>query len=134
VAVFASEVLSGLTRALPRRVDWKPAAADLHALLDGAGLFALGQALDALVATSVEPRLARSLLRRGGHGVLMFAGSATPWARGPAHRFLRVVSGRDFGGDLAAWKSWIAGLKPFPNIFRSCSLPAVRSHRGDIGS
>jgi hypothetical protein len=108
--LFAGEVLAAFARARPHRVDWRPAAADLHAVLNGANLWMLDQVLDMLVRTGADPRLARPLLRQGGHAVLMYAGAAHPRLREPAHRFLRAVSGRDFGGDLAAWEGWIAAL------------------------
>lgn len=110
VQALAALTLGALRQSTPRRVEWGPAAGDLHALLNGASLFFLNDVLDVLVATGADSILARPLLTNGGHAVMMFAGAAHPWARGRAHRFLRLVSGRDYGGDLRAWRAWIGTL------------------------
>jgi hypothetical protein len=103
-------VLRVFTADLTRRVDWRRAAPDLHALLQGSDLGFLNEALDMLVATGVGPELASPLLRHGGHAVLMFAGAQSAWVRGPAHRFLRAVSGKNLGGNPGRWRAWMAAL------------------------
>lgn len=110
VREYAHAVLHAFLSDYPRRVDWRPAAADLHALLAGSVLMYLPDVLDLLVATGVGPELAGPLLEDGGHAVLMFAGAQNPWARGPAHRFLRAVSGRQSSATPAEWRAWIAEL------------------------
>jgi hypothetical protein len=110
VRILASALSRSFTLALPRRVDWRPAAAELHAVLNGSALFALHEVLDMLVATGVERELAAPLLKGGGHAVVMYAGSEKGWARGPAYRFLRAVSGQDLGGTPANWRAWIQSL------------------------
>jgi hypothetical protein len=106
----ASQVLAAFAHEVPRRVDWRPAAAELHALLNGGSLFYLHTVLGALVATGVDSTLARPLLRGGGHAVLMYAGAAHPAFRTAAHRFLHAVSGKEQESDVAAWRAWVAGL------------------------
>lgn len=108
--MFAGEVLRGWARAKPRPVNWKPASADLHAILNGANLWVLDQMLFALLKTGVTPELAAPLLKDGGHAVVMFAGASHPRFRDPAQNFLKAVSGKDFGGDVKQWQAWIATL------------------------
>lgn len=110
VQALAALTLGALRQSTPRHVEWGPATGDLHALLNGATLFFLHEVLDVLVATGADSSLARPILKNGGHAVMMFAGAAHPWARGRAHRFLRLVSGRDYGGDLRAWRAWMETL------------------------
>jgi hypothetical protein len=110
VREYARAVLRTFRADITRRVDWRPAAPDLHALLQGSDLWSLNETLDMLVATGASPELAGPLLRKGGHAVLVFAGAQNPWARGPAHRFLHAVSGQDLGGNPDRWRAWIATL------------------------
>lgn len=112
--VFANQVLSAFTRAVPRQVDWRPAAENLHAILNGGSLFDLHIVLDLLVRTGVDPALAGPLLGDGGHAVLMYAGAAHPSFRGVAHRFLRSISGDDHGRDIVEWTEWIDALSTRP--------------------
>lgn len=107
---FASAVLRTFVAEMPRRVDWRPAVADLHAILNGTALSALHGVLDALMTTDVSPELAGPLLRDGGHAVLLYAGSTNPAIRIPIYRFLRAMSGEDRGGIPARWHAWIADL------------------------
>lgn len=107
---FAAEVLQTFVSVVPHRVDWRPAANDLHALLNGANLWDIRQVLTMLVYTGVTPQLAPALLRHGGHAVLMEAGAAQYAYRVAAHEFLRAISGRDYGDDFSAWAQWIAHL------------------------
>jgi hypothetical protein len=110
VPVLAGQILSSFARWHPRTVSWAPAAADLHAALDGATLIMLPDLLDVLATTNVDPSLAAPLLRGGGHGVLMYAGARHRWARGAAQRFLRTISGRYEVSDPGEWEAWVAGL------------------------
>lgn len=110
VREYARAVLRAFTVDFTRRIDWRPAAPELHALLQGSDLWSLNETLDMLVATGAGPELAKPLLKNGGHAVLLYAGAQNPWARGPAYRFLRAVSGKDLGGVPARWQDWIATL------------------------
>lgn len=110
VREYARAVLRAFTADFPRRVDWRPAAAELHALLQGSDLWSLNETLDMLVATGVGPELAAPSLKDGGYGLMLFAGARNPWARFPAYRFLHAISGQDLGGNPETWRRWIASL------------------------
>lgn len=113
VSDFADRVLGIFGAYASRRVDWRPATTDLHAILDGSALFALPRILDLLVRTGIGPELAAPLLHDGGHAVLLLAGASSPAVRRASYRFLRAVSGgADRGGMPAEWQSWIAELRP----------------------
>lgn len=109
VSALARRVLRSFATHAPRNVDWRPAAQDLHAILNGSALARLGTVLDVLVITGAGPDLAKPLLNDGGHAVLMFAGAANPAFRLPSHRLLRAVSGEN-RGTPEEWRAWIAGL------------------------
>lgn len=109
VGELAARVLHTFVRHAQRPVDWRPAASDIHAILNGSALQHLNTVLDVLVATGVSPDLAKPLLRDGGYAVLMFAGAASPSVRLPSHRFMRAVSGTDHTTP-DQWRSWIARL------------------------
>jgi hypothetical protein len=109
---LALHVLHALRSHAVRHVDWRPAASDLHAILNGAVLASLPAVLDLLVATDVAPDLAGSLLNDGGHGVLILAGASSPSVRRPSYRFLRAVSGGLEYESPAEWRAWIGDLTP----------------------
>jgi hypothetical protein len=109
---LAHRVLLVFAAQVPRRVEWRPAAAELHAVLNGSALFAVRDVLDVLVATGAGPELASPLLRDGGHAVLLFAGAASPLFRVPSYRFLHTVSGGQDHGGPDGWRAWIAELRP----------------------
>ncbi|MGB7213330.1 MAG: hypothetical protein WBC97_11975, partial [Gemmatimonadales bacterium] len=106
----ADATLYTLGNTVSHDVDWAPAAADLHALLDGTNLPQLTMVMTQLSATGVGPALAKPLLQGGGHGVLMYAAARQPIVHAVAIRFLRLVSGKDFGDDVGKWQAWIEGL------------------------
>jgi hypothetical protein len=93
-----------------RPVDWTPATASLHAVLNGTSLFLLPSVIDALLATSVSPQLARPLLKGGGRALLSFIRAQHPAPRGQAHRLLAALAGRDLGESAEAWERWISTL------------------------
>jgi hypothetical protein len=99
-------------RSLPaRRVDWKPAAADLRLLLGGTNLPSIETVLEVLDRTEVAPDLAASLLRGNADWVLDHMASRAPRANDLAHRLLvRLNRGVDLGSTRAAWTKWAAAL------------------------
>lgn len=110
VAATASQVLSTLSRSATRPVNWAPVADGVRAVLDGTNLFAHNTLLEVLAATRVDPALAPVLLSGGGELVLAKLRSEDGIGARAARRFLKQVSGRDFGQDAAAWEKWIRSL------------------------
>jgi hypothetical protein len=111
VRVAAMQLLHGLAADRPRRVDWRPAAAGMRAVLDGTNLFAHNDLLEALVATEVAPRLAPRLLGGGGGRlVLGKLRSDAPRERDLARRLLVQLAGRDLGDDPDEWERWVRRL------------------------
>jgi hypothetical protein len=110
VRATAAQVLAGLTRSAPRRVNWAPATQSLRAILDGTNLFAHNEIMEALAATDIDPTLARPLLKDGGFLVLAKLGSQGLAERQASRRFLLQLAGRDLGDAPAAWREWLDGL------------------------
>lgn len=107
---FAMQALIAIAAERSRRIDWSIAANDIHAILDGTSLYTLEQLMSLLVQTAVDSSLARPFLRHGGRAVLAFAGAEQPGIRTGAVSFLRAISGRDYGTDVAKWSRWIDSL------------------------
>src|SRR5205814_9249249 len=59
VKAMAASVLERVAYDAPRRVDWRPSAASLHAILDGTSLFQFPTILRVLVATGADTTLAK---------------------------------------------------------------------------
>ena len=110
VSATATQVLSLLSTAAQRPVDWTPAMPALRALLDGTNLFAHNQVMETLAATHVSPNFAPTLLRGGGAIVLAKLSAMDPHARRAAHNLLTQLAGRDLGDDPATWRIWVAAL------------------------
>jgi len=107
---IASIVLESFSQERPRPVDWRPVAAELHAILNGTDLFALSATMRLLVATGVHSDLAPSLLRGGGEMVLSFLTAQHPDPRLSAHALLVALRGTDLGFDINPWREWIRSL------------------------
>ena len=90
-------------------MDWAPAAENLRAILDGTNLFAIDPLMGVLARTEISPELADAILGDGRY-VLAYLGSPNPLVRGNAYRFLRQISGLDFGHDADRWAEWIESL------------------------
>ena len=115
VSTVASQVLQGISRRTPKKVDWEPAFGSVRALLGGTNLAALDPTLDVLVATGLPADLAPGLLRGGGADlVLARVGARHEPTRKSAHGFLKYLSGKDLGTDVTAWQTWLAGLGGTP--------------------
>lgn len=108
--VIAMATLDALARDTTRRIDWRPKAGTLHALLDGTSLSMTPRLMRVLVATGVGPADARILLRGGGALPVAFLASEQPMLRTQAHELLRALAGRDLGPDSQTWREWIAAL------------------------
>ena len=106
------QALNSLATFLPRKVDWAPAVPDVVAVLKGTNLFAFSFVLKALVATGVNPSLARSLLSHGNARlVLGYLTAEHPNEHDLAHRFLVQLARTDLGDDAAPWRQWIANIE-----------------------
>ena len=111
VAATASQALSGLLMAGPRKIDWMPVVPAIRALLDGTNVFVLEGVLSMLASTGVDPDLAPALLREGGADlVLARLRASDELTRRSAHSFLVQISRINRGDDPAAWEAWIASL------------------------
>jgi hypothetical protein len=93
-----------------QRVDWAPAAETLRAILDGTNLFAIDPLMGVLARTEISPELADEILSDGRY-VLAHMRSPNPLVRSHAYRFLRQISGLDFGHDADQWAVWIESLR-----------------------
>lgn len=109
VSTMAARSLTVLART-PRRVDWAPAADDIHAILRGTSLWNLSEVMDVLVATGADSASAASFLAGGGEAVLARLDSREEHFAGSARRFLTAMRGRDLGAAPAAWRAWVASL------------------------
>lgn len=107
----AGSALQGLLRAGARRVDWKPAQGSIEALLAGAHLWALPTLIDLLVATEIEPAVARAAIAAQPRLLLDRAAARHAPTHAPARRLLALAVGRDHGGDIAAWREALAEIR-----------------------
>lgn len=107
---FAGSALEAVTRDYPRKVNWKPVAPAVHAMLDGTSLFQMGSMLAALGASQVDTSYAAPFLANGGRMLLNYFQSAQPRNRDPARRLLIVLRGQDLGHDVETWRAWISSL------------------------
>lgn len=101
--------LQSLGNVAARRVDWAPAAESLRAILDGTNLFAIDPLMGVLARTEISPELADEILGDGRY-VLAYLRSPNPIVRSNAYRFLRQISGLDFGHDADRWAEWIESV------------------------
>lgn len=108
VSVAAMQSLTLLGNGFARHVDWRPAAANLRAVLDGTNLPAFLSLMQVLHQTSISPALAAPLLRGGGELVLANARAADERSRRAAIALLLDLSGRTT--PLADWGKWIESL------------------------
>ncbi len=110
-------VLTALARSDSFVVDWAPARTTLAALLGGTTLFAYPKLLEALVATRIDPVLGTELARVNPDLLLSHAGARNPLSRAAGQRFLRHISGQDFGADVQKWKDWLThGTRSNPRL------------------
>jgi hypothetical protein len=110
VKMAAADVLTSMARHHPRAVDWNPAAASIHAMLNGTSLFTLDAMMDVLPRTTRGADFAAPFLSRGGEMLLAYLGANRPELRAGARRVLVAVTGQDFGFDQRRWRDWIASL------------------------
>jgi hypothetical protein len=110
-AAAAREAFQVLRRTGVRKIDWKPALADLRPLLSGANAGAFTHLLTVLHETEIDPALARALLADNWHLSLSHARAQYRGAREPAAAFLGRVSGLVDAGP-EAWQKWAESLHP----------------------
>lgn len=109
VVGLAGAVLNEVANGTPKRVNWRPAAKSLHAILDGTQPFELSAVMRLVAKTGADTALARPLLKKGGSMILAYAGAETPIPRQEAIYLLTQLAGRDLG-SAAAWKAWVEAL------------------------
>lgn len=106
--IFALKVLTQYHR---RPINWSPSRKGIRAFLNGTNLHILSDSLKILIQTEVSPKLAKSLLGKGGGKmVLAYLKAQHDVERKLAHRFLVKISKKDFGEDLSGWNSWLNGF------------------------
>jgi hypothetical protein len=110
VAAAAEMGLTSLLTGTQSRIDWRPAVADLRAILDGTNVLALRTTLLILTKTKVDPMLARALIRENGGLVLDLLASHSPTHRNAAHAFLVRLAGKDLGSSTDKWRTWLRGV------------------------
>ena len=107
VAAAAEMGLTSLLTGTQSRMDWRPARADIKAILDGTNVLGLRTMLLVLTKTKVDPMLARTLIPENGGLVLDFLGSHSPAHRDAAHAFLVQLAGKDLGPSAYNWRMWL---------------------------
>lgn len=98
--------------ALPaRRVNWRPAAPSLRALIAGTNLWSIDGVFETLDRTEVDPSLASALLRHDGEWLVQQLSAEYPNGKDKAHALLvRLAHGRDLGWSPTPWRAWIRTL------------------------
>lgn len=110
VRLVSTRLVTGLSAQASRPVNWAPALEDLAAILDGTNLWAFGPVLRALNATSVDPGLAKGLLKDRAQMLLAALASFDTPTRTHALLLLRHLAGREVGSTEPEWRAWIATL------------------------
>ncbi len=109
VAAASEMGLTSLLTGTQSRIDWRPAIADLKAILDGTNVLALRTTLLVLTKTKIDPRVARTLVRENGGLVLDLLDSHSLEHRDAAHAFLVRLAGKDLGMSTDRWRAWLRG-------------------------
>ncbi|HEX8637213.1 MAG TPA: hypothetical protein VF692_04045 [Pyrinomonadaceae bacterium] len=107
VAATASQVLTALSIHAPRKVNWSPAAHTIRYIINGTNVFLFTPTLRVLTRTSVNPELAKTLLKDESHLLLAHLGANYKPDAEAAQKFLAQLSDFDFGYDIAKWKQWV---------------------------
>ena len=112
----AGKLLEGLVRAektVP--VQWSKVRETLLAILGGTNPWEFNRTLDALLATEIDAKFAREIVRERPKLLLDAVAVNHEGFRESAHSFLTTISHEDFGRDIEAWANWInkGKLEPF---------------------
>jgi hypothetical protein len=110
VAAAAEMGLTSLLTGTQSPIDWRPARADIRAILDGTNVLALRTMLLVLTKTKIDPLVARTLVRTDGGLVIDLLGSHSPAHRDAAHAFLVRLAGKDMGLSTNRWRAWLRGV------------------------
>lgn len=110
VSGVASQVLSAMTKASPRTIDWSPMATQLRYIIDGTNLFGFDVTLRTLTATNVSPMLASALLRGGGDIVRAKLQSRAPGVKDGVTGFLAQLSGLPATSESTTLTRWMDSL------------------------
>ncbi|MXW08020.1 MAG: hypothetical protein F4X56_00645 [Gammaproteobacteria bacterium] len=104
----AGKLLEGLVRAekaVP--VQWSKVRETLLAILGGTNPWEFNRTLDALVATEIDSKFAREIVREKPKLILDSVGVDHDGFTESAHQFLTTISNEDFERDVEAWSKWI---------------------------
>ena len=93
------------------KVDWRPASRSIAHLLNGTHIGAVGVVAKTLLATEVDPKLARELVEPGAHALLDYVGAKLGFAHNPTRQLLERFTGAKHGRDAAKWQAALAALK-----------------------
>lgn len=97
-----------LTKYVPRRVNWSPAAESIRHILNGTNLFALEHTIKALLKTNVSRKIGKDLLKNGGGRMLLaYLRANNEERKSLSHELLVRLSGKDLGYDKAKWSKWM---------------------------
>ncbi len=110
VSATARSILSGFAREAPHRIDWRPAAGSIRAILGGTNLFSFDQIADVLAETGIAPALAAELLHDNYHLALAKLKARHPATREHARLLLVQLRGEDLGDDPKPWEMWLQSL------------------------
>lgn len=111
VRASALQAVNSLATYHARKVDWRPASADLVSLLHGTNLFAFQFVLKTLTLTQIDNTLAGPILRDGGARLaIAYLRARHHEQYDLAHQFLVQIRGRDLGSDTKLWEQWVARL------------------------
>ncbi len=103
-------MLQTLVAAGKRPKDFQAIAPSLHAILNGTSQMLMPQIVPFLFMFQPGDSLAAPLLKNGGTMLLAYAGARKRIVREPAIGVLRMLSGKNYGNDVAQWKAWIRSL------------------------
>ena len=109
-AFIAQHALVALSDRSPKPVDWSPATATIHDVLDGTALAALAPLARALAVTGASSAQAPGYLANGGEMIVAYVESDNPDIRDAAHDLLVKLRGQDLGFETGPWRDWIKTL------------------------
>lgn len=110
VAATASQVLNALSIHNPRPVNWSPAVHTIRYLVNGTNVFLFTPTLRVLTRTSINPQLAKLVLKDQSHLLLAHLGAHYRPDAEASQKFLVQLSGQDFAYNTDKWRQWVEQL------------------------
>ncbi len=100
------QALITLTKYVPRKIDWSPAALSIRHTLNGTNLFALPHTIRTLLKTKASRKLAKNLFEEdGGRMLLAYLKAGNEERKMLSQNILTQMSGKNFGSDVEKWKN-----------------------------